>query len=77
MTGLTLQQWKAVPEDILQILQTQMTEGVIINAHAAIDASSLVMAQSILDDFAWSYLKVCALIAPRTGAARSSVNRCS
>jgi hypothetical protein len=53
-----------VPENILQILQTQMTEGVIINAHAAIDASSLVMAQSILDDCAWSYLKVCALIAP-------------
>lgn len=53
-----------VPENLLQILQTQMTEGVIINAHAAIDASSLVMAQSILDDCAWSYLKVCALVAP-------------
>ena len=53
-----------VPEKILQMLRTQMTEGVIINAHAAIDASSIVMAQSILDDCAWSYLKVCSLIAP-------------
>jgi hypothetical protein len=55
---------RPIPENILQIIQTQMTQRVIINAHAAIDASSIVMAQSILDDCAWSYLKVCAMIAP-------------
>jgi len=55
---------RPVPENILQMLQTQMTEGVLLNAHAAIDASSIVMAQSILDDCAGSYLKVCSVIAP-------------
>lgn len=53
-----------VPENILQILQAHMTEGVIVNAYAAINASCIVMAQSILDDCAWSYLRVCSLIAP-------------
>jgi hypothetical protein len=55
---------QAVPEEILRKIQIQMTEGVINNAHTAIDATSIVMAQSILDDCAWSYLKVCAMIAP-------------
>lgn len=53
-----------IGEEILRTIQTQMTEGVVLNAHAAIDAASIIMAQSILDDCAWSYLKVCAMIAP-------------
>ncbi len=38
-----------------------MTAGVITSARAAIDAASLVFAQSVLDDCAWAYLKVCSL----------------
>jgi hypothetical protein len=53
-----------IPETVLRTIQTHITEGVVLNAHAAIDAASIVMAQSILDDCAWSYLKVCALVAP-------------
>jgi hypothetical protein len=55
---------KPISENIAQLLRIKMTEGVINSAHAAIDASSIVMAQSILDDCSWSYLKVCALVAP-------------
>src|SRR5256885_7936995 len=46
------------------LLQTGMTESAITNAKAAIDAASLVFAQSVLDDCAWSYLKVCSLASP-------------
>lgn len=46
------------------LLQTGMTESAITNAKAAIDAASLVFAQSVLDDCAWSYLKVCSLANP-------------
>jgi hypothetical protein len=47
-----------------RLLRTGMTEGAITNARAAIDAASLIFAQSVLDDCAWSYLKVCSLAAP-------------
>jgi hypothetical protein len=50
--------------EVLAFLQTQMTELVLNNASAAIDAASLVFAQSIIDDAAWSYLKVCAMVDP-------------
>ena len=43
------------------LFRTNMTESAITNARAAIDAASLDFAQSILDDCAWSYLKVCSL----------------
>jgi hypothetical protein len=49
--------------EVLAFLQTQMTELVLNNAAKAIDAASLVFAQSIIDD-AWSYLKVCAVVDP-------------
>jgi len=50
--------------EVLAFLQTQMTELVLNNASTAIDAASLVFAQSIIDDAAWSYLKVCAVVDP-------------
>jgi hypothetical protein len=59
-----------IPEAILRTFQSRMTEGVVLNAHAAIDAASIVMAQSILDDCAWSYLKVCAMVAPEDWQAQ-------
>lgn len=46
------------------LLRTGMTEGVLASARAAIDAASLVFAQSMLDGCAWSYLKVCSLANP-------------
>lgn len=51
-------------EGTKKLLRTGMTEGAITNARAAIDAASLVFAQSVLDDCAWSYLKVCSLANP-------------
>jgi hypothetical protein len=50
--------------EVLAFLQTQMTALVLNNASAAIDAASLVFAQSIVDDAAWSYLKVSAIVDP-------------
>lgn len=46
------------------LLRTGMTQGAITNARAAIDAASLIFAQSVLDDCAWSYLDVCSLANP-------------
>ncbi len=50
--------------EVLSFIQTQITQMVFNNASTAIDAASLVFAQSILDDAAWSYLKVCATADP-------------
>lgn len=51
-------------EEFKRMLRTGMTESAIKNARAAIDAASLVFAQSMLDDCALSYLRVCALANP-------------
>jgi hypothetical protein len=51
-------------EGVKNLMRAGMTEGAIKSARAAIDAASLVFAQSVLDDCAWSYLKVCSLASP-------------
>jgi hypothetical protein len=51
-------------EDMKNLMRTGMTELVVTNARAGIDAASLVFAQSILEDCAWSFLKTCALASP-------------
>ena len=55
---------KPTDTEVLSFLQTNITQMVLSNASTAIDAASLVFAQSILDDAAWSYLKVCAAADP-------------
>jgi hypothetical protein len=55
---------KPTDPEVLSFIQTQITQLVLNNASTAIDAASLVFAQSILDDAAWSYLKVCATADP-------------
>jgi len=55
---------KPVSAEIRAFIKAQMTQGVMTSAHAAIDAASIVFAQSILDDCAWSYLKICAMVDP-------------
>jgi hypothetical protein len=52
-------------DQLKQLIRTAMTETAISNARRAVDAASLVFAQSMLDDSAWSYCRVCALIAPQ------------
>jgi hypothetical protein len=51
-------------DGVKNMLQREMTKGTIASARAAIDAASLVFAQSVLDDCALSYLRVCALANP-------------
>lgn len=51
-------------EGTKNIVRTGMTSVAITNASAAIDAASLVFAQSILDDCALSYIRVCSLANP-------------
>ena len=51
-------------EGTKNILRTGMTNVAITNARAAIDAASLVFAQSVLDDCALSYVRVCSLASP-------------
>lgn len=51
-------------QEIKHFFQTGMTDNAMTNARTAIDGASLVFAQSVLDDCAWSYLKVCSLAAP-------------
>jgi hypothetical protein len=51
-------------DELKQLIRAGMTETAISNARKAVDAASLVFAQSMLDDSAWSYCRVCALIAP-------------
>ena len=51
-------------DDVKNMLRTGMTESAITNASTAIDAASIVFAQSILDDCALSYLRVSALANP-------------
>lgn len=55
---------KPTDPELLSFIQTQITQMVLNNASTAIDAASLVFAQSILDDAAWSYVKVCATAEP-------------
>jgi len=51
-------------ESVKRMLQEEMTKATVASARTAIDAASLVFAQSILDDCALSYLRVCSLISP-------------
>ena len=51
-------------QEIKNFIRSGMTDSAITNARTAIDGASLVFAQSILDDCAWSYLKACSLVAP-------------
>jgi hypothetical protein len=51
-------------EGLKAFLRTGMTRTAINNARSAIDAASLIFAHSVLDDCAWSYLKVCAIAGP-------------
>jgi hypothetical protein len=55
---------KPLNPELMNLLQTQVTQLVLSSASAAIDAASLVFAQSVVDDTAWSYLKVCATVDP-------------
>src|SRR4051812_1399339 len=55
---------KPMSPELMNLLQTQVTQLVLNNASRAIDTTSLVFAQSIVDDAAWSYLRVCAMIEP-------------
>jgi hypothetical protein len=52
-------------EEFKRLMSTGITVTVVSNARKAIDAASLVFAQSMLDDSAWSYCRVCALIGPQ------------
>lgn len=50
---------------VKQIFRIGMTDLSIANFTAAIDGASIVFAQSVLDDCALSFLRVCALAAPK------------
>lgn len=50
--------------DVQAIIRQCMTDTALTQANAAIDAASIVFAQSILDDCAMAYCKVCALAKP-------------
>ena len=52
-------------DELKEFLRAGMTNTAVANSRAAIDAASLVFAQSMLDDSAWSYCRVCALVAPQ------------
>jgi hypothetical protein len=51
-------------EELKKVMRTGLTESAVTNAKAAIDAASLVFAQSVLDDSALSFLIVCSLARP-------------
>jgi len=55
---------KPINPELMNLMQTQVTLRVLSSASAAIDAASLVFAQSVVDDAAWSYLKICAMADP-------------
>jgi len=55
---------KPMNTELANLLQNQVTQLVLSSASAAINAASLVFAQSIVDDAAWSYLEVCAIVDP-------------
>lgn len=57
--------WSPWSEELKGLMSTGITATAVSNARKAIDAASLVFAQSMLDDSAWSYCRVCALIAPQ------------
>lgn len=50
--------------EVQEILRQGTTDTALTNANAAINAACIVFAQSILDDCAMSYCKVCALMKP-------------
>jgi hypothetical protein len=52
-------------DGLKEFLRTGMTNTAVTNSRTAIDAASLVFAQSMLDDSAWSYCRVCARVAPK------------
>lgn len=51
-------------DDLKTMLQRQMAKGTVKSARVAINAASLVFAQSVVDDCALSCLRVCALANP-------------
>jgi len=51
-------------EELKASLRGGMTNTVVTNSRAAIDAACLVFAESMLDDSAMSYCQVCAMLAP-------------
>jgi hypothetical protein len=57
--------WSPWSEKFKGSMSADITAIEVSNARKAIDAASLVFAQSMLDDSAWSYCQVCALIAPQ------------
>jgi hypothetical protein len=57
--------WSTWNEKLKRLISNGITVTAVSNARKAIDAASLVFAQSMLDDSAWSYCRVCALIAPQ------------
>jgi hypothetical protein len=52
---------KPLSEETKDFLRAGTTKTAITNARTVVDAASLVFAQSILDDCAWSYCRVCSL----------------
>jgi len=50
--------------ELKRLMSAGMTNTTIQNSRVAIDAASLVFAQSMLDDAAMAYCRVCAMIAP-------------
>jgi hypothetical protein len=57
--------WSPWSEELKRLMSAGITTTAVSNARKAMDAASLVFAQSMLDDAAWSYCQVCALIAPQ------------
>jgi hypothetical protein len=57
--------WSPWSEELKQLMSSGITATAVSNARKAIDAASLIFAHSMLDDSAWSYCRVCALIAPQ------------
>lgn len=51
-------------DEVKKLLGAGMTQNAIANATTAINAASLVFAESVLDDCVWSFLKVCSLVSP-------------
>jgi len=57
--------WSPWTEEFKRSICAGITVTAVSNARKAIDAASLVFAQSLLDESAWSYCHVCALVAPQ------------
>jgi len=50
--------WSPWSEELKRLMSAGITVTAVSNARKAIDAASLVFAQSMLDDSAWSYCRV-------------------